>query len=251
MFAAVVMPCWNLVHMTQDAVESLRKHAGRHRLHFVFVDNGSTDGALGYLQSVRDATVIHNNENMLVTHAWNQGLKAAQTIGAEAIFLLNNDIIACPEWAEPIARELKVHGHDHYFHAHSPFPGYDDLDNVARRMLPALRGKKACGKCGWAFFFRADAVEKFMSIPEDFKVWHGDNWIHWNLVVKHGYNREVLLDCLIYHRGSISFLKLGYERDIAEVVAPDTIAFERIIGMTVAEFCAVERVELGKYTQGG
>jgi GT2 family glycosyltransferase len=247
MFAVAVMACWDHFHHTRDAITSLHEKAPGHRIHVVAVDNGSTDYTSEYLGSLPDTTVIRNECNTFVTHAWNQGLTAALDMDADAIFLLNNDILAGPGWMEPLERELERYGHDRYFLPHAPFIDPVTFDEDVLEALPKLRGQRTTGKCGWAIFMRPDAVKKFMPIPEDLRVWHNDNWIHYKLVIENGYYREVLLDCVFIHFGGISFRKLGAMLDVSDIVAPDTYAFERLVGMTVTEYVAREEEALAAY----
>jgi glycosyltransferase involved in cell wall biosynthesis len=249
MFAIAVMPCWNYAGITKNAVDTIRAHAENHRVHFVFVDNGSTDSTYNYLRSVPDSSVIHNRKNELVTHAWNQGLEKAMEVDTEAIFLLNNDVRAGPKWMDSVSRAIELDGEDRYYHPYAPFQNTADVFEVMERAIPHFKDRRTIAKCGWAYFFRADAVPKFMPIPEELRLWHGDNWIHYNLIIKNGYFREGLMDCLWIHRGSISFNALGQHTNITGIVAPDTQAFERMLGMTVTEYVGMEDAAQHKYME--
>ena len=57
----------------------------------IVVDNGSTDGSREYLSRTGDVTLIANDTNMGFTHAANQLLTAATSVGAEWLLLHNTD----------------------------------------------------------------------------------------------------------------------------------------------------------------
>jgi GT2 family glycosyltransferase len=62
---------------------------------FIFVDNGSNDGTVQYLSTVKNARIIANKENKGFSGGCNQGLKIAR---GKFIVLLNNDTIVTNGW---------------------------------------------------------------------------------------------------------------------------------------------------------
>lgn len=61
----------------------------------IFVDNGSTDGTIEFLESLQNSTLIRNATNLGFPAAVNQGLEFSR---GETILLLNNDTIVTTGW---------------------------------------------------------------------------------------------------------------------------------------------------------
>jgi GT2 family glycosyltransferase len=225
---AICVPCWNMIRYTRLMVESVLRNSVGHDIRLFFVDNGSKDGTYEYLSSLTGATVIRNSENRGVNAAWNQLLKAALEHGASIICLANNDILAGPQWLDPVTREL-AKDDKRYFLPNGGF--YDELkfDEEVRSRLPSLAGKIQPARAGWCVFFRADAVRLFLPIPERMKLWYGDDYFHW-ILGKHGYRCQTLMDscCLHYVSKSVD----EYPNKI-ETIEEDRKAFREITGLDV------------------
>lgn len=90
---------------TKACVESIRHHTPEpHEL--VFVDNGSTDGTLQWLQAQADVRLIPSEENLGFGGGCNAGLSAAR---GDELLLLNNDTIVTPGWLRSLRHELHAH----------------------------------------------------------------------------------------------------------------------------------------------
>ena len=94
---AIVVLTWNgLVH-TQACLTSLRAVTEHPAWRVVVVDNGSTDGTVGWVRSLEGVTVIVNDRNLGFTKGCNQGIAA--TAHDEDVVLMNNDVIVDdPTW---------------------------------------------------------------------------------------------------------------------------------------------------------
>lgn len=96
--------CLNKVEYTQRCVESLlQSNFDMSRL--VIVDNGSTDGTWQYINTLKDAHLIKNNQNLGCGVAWNQGALALQT---EWTVIMNNDILFCHDWIEQLIAQAEA-----------------------------------------------------------------------------------------------------------------------------------------------
>lgn len=99
----LVLLTWNAMDYTKQCYASLRAAAGSVPYRFVFVDNGSTDGTVGWLREVAarhsDVTLVENGENLGYTKAVNIGIRLAEP--DEDVVLINNDIrFDEPGWLE-------------------------------------------------------------------------------------------------------------------------------------------------------
>lgn len=93
----VVMPVHAGTEMTRAAVESVLAQDIPTKL--FIVNNGATDGVQNYLFSLpsRHATVIHYMPQKGVSYAWNRALEYCFGEGAEAVLVVNNDIVLRPD----------------------------------------------------------------------------------------------------------------------------------------------------------
>lgn len=91
---SIILVTHNEVAFTRECVDSLRARTDD-PCELIFVDNGSTDGTVDYLQRLEGARVIFNPENRGFPAAVNQGLAIAR---GENIVLLNNDTVVTTGW---------------------------------------------------------------------------------------------------------------------------------------------------------
>lgn len=204
MKVAICVPCWNHLWYTKFFIDSVLRNSGDHSIGFIFVDNGSSDGTGDYLAHVpKLARLIRNPVNVGVNPAWNTLFSAALEYNPEVIVLANNDILCGPGWLDPIVREL-AKDDKRYFLPNGQFTNPSTFDVDVRNTLPTLQGT-VLGYAGWCLSFHPSAVPLFHPIPEEMKLWYGDNWIHDRLQKDHGYKCEVLLDscCLHFESKSI------------------------------------------------
>jgi len=89
----VIITC-NQLEYTRQCVESIRRLTDE-PYELIFIDNGSTDGTVPYLEAVPGAKVIRNSANRGFPAAANQGIAAA--VG-EQVLLLNNDTVVTTGW---------------------------------------------------------------------------------------------------------------------------------------------------------
>jgi GT2 family glycosyltransferase len=96
----VVVLSWNGLALTRDTLGSLAACAVPEfwRLHVLVVDNASSDGSA---QMVRDefpgVELLALQENRRFAGGNNEGLRRALEAGADAVMLLNNDVVADPK----------------------------------------------------------------------------------------------------------------------------------------------------------
>ena len=100
--ASLIIPCCNQLEYTRQCLESVLRHT-REPYGLPLVDNGSSDGTLGYLEEIRRGrrpartVVLHNETNRGFVAACNQALE--ETKGKYVVFR-NNERIVTPGWLE-------------------------------------------------------------------------------------------------------------------------------------------------------
>ena len=97
---------WNGGDLNLDCVASLLDQ-GLAEEDVVFVDNASTDGSLEAVVARHPGLrVLRNDENLGFGHGTNRGIEAALAEGAEAVLLVNNDVVLPKGTLAPLAAAL-------------------------------------------------------------------------------------------------------------------------------------------------
>lgn len=102
----VYMKDYALFHYTGNCIGSIREHTTL-PYELIVIDNGSPIKVPSPNAYYADK-VIQNQENLGVTHAWNQGIRVSQ---GEHIVLLNNDVQVFGGWEEGLLTGLSA-GYD-------------------------------------------------------------------------------------------------------------------------------------------
>ena len=100
---SIIVPTFNGERFIGPCLASLAAHTPQ-PIELIVVDNGSQDQTADVVRSFPDVRLITNATNTGFAHAVNQGLHAAT---GEVLLLLNQDIVAQPNWLEPILHRLQ------------------------------------------------------------------------------------------------------------------------------------------------
>jgi GT2 family glycosyltransferase len=92
---AIVIVNWNGKHDLLECLSSLKElDYPEDRCRLLIVDNGSRDGSVEAATEVHpEAVVIQNPNNLGYARAVNQGVECARSLGAEYVWILNNDVV--------------------------------------------------------------------------------------------------------------------------------------------------------------
>jgi GT2 family glycosyltransferase len=103
MDVAVIVPNWNGRRWLAQCLQALSEQTTP-PAEIVVVDNGSTDGSLALTgDSSAPITVLRLGRNTGFAFAANRGIEAAH---AEAVALVNTDVVLAPDWIERLAGVL-------------------------------------------------------------------------------------------------------------------------------------------------
>lgn len=106
---SIIIPVWNLWHMTEACLRSLAEHTAGADIEVLVVDNHSTDETETRLNILGKALFgpafrsLRLPENRGFARACNAGAAAA---AGELLFFLNNDTTATPGWLPPLRQAL-------------------------------------------------------------------------------------------------------------------------------------------------
>lgn len=89
--AAIVILSYNLLDMTENCIESIRRTTPESAREIIVVDNASADGSVEWLKKQTDIKLLCNSENQGFPRGCNQGIALAEK--DSDIFLLNNDTV--------------------------------------------------------------------------------------------------------------------------------------------------------------
>jgi len=105
MSLAVVVVSYNVCELTRGCLASVFRalsHAGTDGEVWV-VDNASTDGSAEMVaQTYPQAILLALDENLGYAGGNNVGVRYALDHGADAVLILNNDILVAPDFLEPL-----------------------------------------------------------------------------------------------------------------------------------------------------
>jgi GT2 family glycosyltransferase len=102
---SVIVLNYNGLHLLSECLDSLRRQTFRYS-EVIFVDNGSTDGSVAFVEeNYPEVKVIENTENLGFGEGINVGMRLAK---GRFIALLNNDTVTHTEWLQ---RLFEAAGH--------------------------------------------------------------------------------------------------------------------------------------------
>lgn len=207
-------------------------------LHVILIDNASNDPLpeewIDHLGL--DFALLRNASNVAVSAAWNTGIRRAfQDGGAEAVCLLNSDVIVGPGWVSQCLRALDLGAYCAFpfcyteerlvpsdFSARARFAAAgrlsDAFQGLFRRRqhrpgdeyfsdgrfdqdVPLVDMHETDAFCGYCFWLSRECVERIGFIDEEMRVIYSDTDYRNRLIAAK--RRPVCVHtCLIHHFGS-------------------------------------------------
>jgi O-antigen biosynthesis protein len=219
----IIVVTFNQLAYTRMCVESVLGRTDE-PLELIFIDNGSTDGTVEYLQSLAAGKVICNAENRGFAPAVNQGLQVAQ---GEQILLLNNDCIVTTGWLNSLLEALHssprigmigpvsncVSGDQQ---VPTEYAVLSSLDGVAweRRKSPELVSTTRL--VGFCLLFRRSVLDQIGGLDERFRIGCYEDDDFCRRALSAGFELKIARHVLIHHFGSATFQGSGIS--LAEVM---------------------------------
>ena len=216
---SIVILTFNQLAYTSECVASIERHTPQpHEI--IFVDNGSTDGTVVWLQDLVAANpgyrLIANNENKGFAAGCNQGLMAAR---GDFLLLLNNDVVVTPGWLGGLleclneSEDVGVVGpmtnaaSGPQLVAAVDYRVMDGLDRFARQFRSRYRHRRIPGRrvVGFCMLFRRALMERIGRLDEQFGSGNFEDDDFCYRAALAGFRNTVAADVYVHHFGSVSF----------------------------------------------
>lgn len=216
---SIVILTWNQLEYTKQCLESIQKYTPeRHEI--IFVDNGSTDGTVDWLQAQaaehQHYKLVENGINLGFAKGCNQGIEAAS---GDFILLLNNDVIVTADWLAGLLECLDTSDKTGIV---GPMTnnisgvqrlvtvGYERLEDLpafAASYRERFRHRRIAQRriVGFCMLFRRRLVEEIGLLDEQFGSGNFEDDDYCVRAALAGYTNMIAGDVFIHHYGSVSF----------------------------------------------
>lgn len=248
---SIIIPAFNQVAYCQACIASLRRCTLR-EYRLILVDNGSTDGAGPFFDSVEDATVIHTGENLGFAGGVNQGLNRA----AGHIVLLNSDTLLTPGWLDRLeAALLSADDIGMAGPMSNCAAGPQQIDGLSLNSEPVLDAfaeewtRRNAGRVrdvnrlvGFCMMIRDNAFRRAGMFDESFGIGNFEDDDYCTRLRKEGFRLVIAEDCFVFHHGGRTFQGMGLTGDAFEqLLAENRRRFEEKWGVHVPNPPAAQR----------
>lgn len=107
---SILIPTWNNLDFLKCCVNSIRKNSVEQHEILVYVNEG-VDGSADWCKQ-ENIKFIHSEENVGVCTALNALFEIATN---DIICYVNDDMYLCPNWDEPLIKEIENIGHEKFY----------------------------------------------------------------------------------------------------------------------------------------
>ncbi|AZO93846.1 glycosyltransferase [Iocasia frigidifontis] len=214
-FTSIIILTYNQLHLTRVCLGSINTYTKK-PFELIFVDNGSTDGTVDYLQRIREAKLILNKENLGFSKGVNQGLELAR---GEEILLLNNDTIPSHNWLSNLQKCLYSRPEIGIVGPRSNYAGgrqggiAGDFSTI-NQIHSFSKEFNIPNPCKWhevelitgfCMLIKKRLIDQLGLFDERFKYGMFEDCDYCKRALNHGYKLYCAGDTFIYHVGSRSF----------------------------------------------
>jgi GT2 family glycosyltransferase len=204
---SIIIPTFNENEQLRDCIYSIRRHTKTpHEI--IVVDNGSTDGTLGFLLQ-ESVSFISFPKTRGFTAACNAGLKIAM---GSSLLLMNNDVLVSRNWLDNMLNCLYqsedigiVSPLDHLSSGKQQIEEpHSTLEDMAQMYNETNKGKseevqRLIGSC---FLFRRKVMEEIGFLDARFNLGHDEDDDYCNRARLAGYRLMIAQDTFIGHYGN-------------------------------------------------
>ena len=219
---SIIIVTHNQMEYTRQCVNSILQLTDAF-YELVFVDNGSTDGTVRYLQALEGATVICNDDNLGFPGAANQGMRASR---GTQVLLLNNDTVVTTGWLDRLLRALysedriglvgpcsnQVSGPQRI---ETGYTDLSSLDGFAWEWGKSHRDQIVdIGRLvGFCLLVRRSVIEEIGHLDERFGIGNYEDDDFCLRARRAGYQTVIALDAFVHHFGGRTFVASDVDFD--------------------------------------
>jgi len=232
---SIIIPAHNQLDYCRQCVESIRANT-QYPYKLILVDNGSTDGAGQYFDSIPDAVVVHSDTNLGFPAGVNLGLAHA----TGHVLFLNSDTIVPAGWLDRLVVALEsaprigiVGPMSNHVSGPQLIPNLiiasvDRINEVASARVEEFKARLLDVErvVGFCMLIRDVAFAAVGLLDESFGIGNFEDDDYCLRVRKAGYRVCIAEDCFVFHYGSRTFSALGF----------DNLAFNELISKNEATF---------------
>jgi len=233
---SIIIPAFNQVEYCRQCLHTLMASTqGDYRL--ILVDNGSTDGAGEFFDTVPGATVLHAGTNLGFAGGINLGLRHAE---GHAL-LLNSDTLLPEGWLDVLLRALEsdpaigmVGPRSNNVSGSQQIDGLgfttiEEINHYARQREEAHRGelRDVARLVGFCLLIRDTVWQEVGLLDEAYGIGNFEDDDYCVRALRAGYRLCVAEDAFVYHYGSRTFLGMGIlDDDWRSLIAKNQAIFE-------------------------
>lgn len=188
----VVVPVYNHINITDDFFRTITKNTVLPE-QIILIDNASADNYLELVDKYKTLNInyIKNEKNEGVNSAWNYGISLAKT---PYISILNNDLLLSKYFFKMISEAMTS---DSKLGIVVPTTiknkeYVNKTPNEPPKLLNLVKRE------GWAFTIRKEITSNINPIPEDLKIYFGDDYL-FNFTKKLNYKIMKITNNFIFH----------------------------------------------------
>lgn len=213
---SIIVVTFNQLAYTRMCVDSVLRRTDE-PIELIFVDNGSTDGTVDFLQTIPRATLLRNPSNQGFARAVNQGLRTAK---GDQILLLNNDVIVTTGWLTGLleglysAADMGLIGpvSNCVSGQQQVPPGYSvlsSLDGFAWERQKRPQWIVTSRLVGFCLLFRRSVLQQIGDLDERFEIGCFEDDDFCRRATAAGYRLSIANHIFVHHFGSATFRGAG------------------------------------------